>query len=239
MFIFKKNHLIIQTFQMKKIKIYSYGCLLIIPIISVFFSFNSINQNKEENVSEFTKIGKHYWCNQNLKVNKFRNGELVFEAKTDEDWKNAANEQKAAFCRVQSNLNGKTTESYLYNFYALNDGRELCEAGVHIASDFEWAILIENLGGVKIAGSKLGKNGYLDKMENSNDLFSFGAIPFGFKLSNGKIKEVNESCYFWTSTAKEKSYNNAWFWSINGISGNITKGFAEYGRGFSVRCVKD
>ena len=44
------------------------------------------------------EIGKQIWMAENLNVDKFRNGDSIPQAITDEEWVIAANNEKPAWC---------------------------------------------------------------------------------------------------------------------------------------------
>ena len=80
------------------------------------------------------KIGDQIWMAENLNVAKFRNGDLIPEARSKEEWVNAGLNNKPAFCYV--NNDPSTTQKYgiLYNWYAVRDSRGLAPEGWRIPS---------------------------------------------------------------------------------------------------------
>jgi hypothetical protein len=78
-----------------------------------------------------SKIGNQTWMAENLKVTKFRNGESILEARTDEEWRIAGERKEPAFCYY--NNDPSTVEKYgvLYNWWAVNRG-DLAPEGWHI-----------------------------------------------------------------------------------------------------------
>jgi len=100
-------------------------------------------------------IGKQVWMSVNLNVDKFRNGDPIPEAKTDEAWESAWKNNQPAWCYYDNDPANGTKYGKLYNWYAVNDPRGLAPAGYHIPTDEEWTVLTDYLGGGGIAGEKM------------------------------------------------------------------------------------
>lgn len=103
-------------------------------IYSFLLFFTIIGDLKSQ---ETLKIGKQEWMKENLAVSKFRTGEVIPEAKTEEEWIMANNERKPVWSTYEnSSTNGKYYGK-LYNIYALNDLRGLAPIGFHIPTERE------------------------------------------------------------------------------------------------------
>jgi len=48
------------------------------------------------------KIGDQIWMAENLNVDKFRNGDLIPEAKTEEEWVKAHDSNQPAWCYINN-----------------------------------------------------------------------------------------------------------------------------------------
>ena len=101
------------------------------------------------------KIGQQVWTTENLNVDKFRNGEIIPEAKTAAEWHKAGENKQAAWCYYNNDSSNGTKYGKLYNWYAVNDPRGLAPKGWHIPSDQEWTDLTDYLGGDEQAGAKM------------------------------------------------------------------------------------
>lgn len=93
---------------MKKV-IFSTLILSIVLMTSLIVEPNKSNkQSSREETSDVdkkplfgeVKIGKQIWMTENLNVDKFRNGDLIQQAKTTDEWEKAAKEGKAACCFI-------------------------------------------------------------------------------------------------------------------------------------------
>jgi len=100
-----------------------------VAILLFFFISSTISIAGQD-----VKIGNQTWSKTNLEVKTFRNGDTIPEAKTDEEWQKAAKEGKPAWCYYK---NKKKYGSILYNWYAVNDSRQLAPEGYHIPNDDE------------------------------------------------------------------------------------------------------
>ena len=92
---------------------------------------------------------------KNLDVITFRNGDTIPLAKTNQEWEEAGENGRPAWCYYENNSQNGEKYGKLYNWFAVNDPRGLAPAGWHIANDKEWKTLTDLLGGDKVAGKKL------------------------------------------------------------------------------------
>lgn len=67
------------------------------------------------------KIGKQIWMKENLSVSKFRNGDVIPEAKTNEEWVEAILQKKPAWCYYENQRGNELIYGKLYNVYAVID----------------------------------------------------------------------------------------------------------------------
>lgn len=92
-------------------------------------------------------IGSQTWMNKNLEVEAFRNGEIIPQAETEQDWKYYCSNRLPAWRYAKI---GSATSQHnavkLYNYYAISDGRGLLPIGWHLPSQDEWSILIKFVG---------------------------------------------------------------------------------------------
>ncbi len=89
------------------------------------------------------KIGNQVWMTENLNVDRFRNGELIPEAKTKEEWIKAGENKQPAWCYYNNDPSNGKKYGKLYNWYAVSDSRGLAPENWRIPSDKEWVLLVE------------------------------------------------------------------------------------------------
>ena len=100
-------------------------------------------------------IGTQEWMASNLDVATFRNGDLIFEAKSDEEWEKARENKEPAWCYYENDPANGSKYGKLYNWYAVIDSRGLAPVGYKIPSDAELTKLTDFLGGNGVAGTKI------------------------------------------------------------------------------------
>jgi uncharacterized protein (TIGR02145 family) len=195
----------------------------------------STNTTKDYKI---VKIGNQTWMTENLNVDRFRNGDLIPEAKTADDWKRAGKNEQPAWCYNNNDpVNG---EKYgkLYNWYAVYDSRGLAPTGYHVPSDFEWTTLTTYLGGEDIAASKLKSNSGWNYNGNGTNSTGFSGLPGGYRVGNGTFGFIGKSGYWWSSSKADTF--SAWYRSLHYLNGNLLRnGHSPKQGGFSVRCLRD
>jgi len=183
------------------------------------------------------KIGNQVWMSENLNVERFRNGDLIPEAKTAEEWIAAANAKRPAWCYYDNNPKNGNKYGKLYNWYAVNDRRGLAPAGWHVPTDYEWTILSTFLGGENLAGNKMKSTSGWNDNGNGNNSNGFSALPGGFRSSNGDFHNVGNWGSWWSASESNGSY--AWNRLLNYVHSSLVRSSDYEDDGFSVRCVKD
>jgi len=192
---------------------------------------------KEDGASKEVTIGKQVWMTENLNVDKFRNGEVIPEAKTVGEWKAHSDAEEAAWCYYDNNPANAEKYGKLYNWYAVNDPRGLAPKGWHVPTDEEWTQLTDYLGGVEKAGAKMkSKNGWNDNGNGTNSS-GFSGLPGGYCSNIGTFDGSGESGGWWSST--EDSAGNAWSRYMVNYVGGVARYGSYKGGGFYVRCLKD
>lgn len=197
--------------------------------------------SKEEGASKEVTIGKQVWMTQNLNVDKFRNGDPIPEAKTDEEWRKAGENGEPAWCYYNNNPDNGDRYGKLYNWYAVNDPRGLAPEGWKIPSDEEWSRLADFLGGESVAGTKMKSTDfwadYEGKSGNGTNESGFSGLPGGLRGGNGTFLNVGKVGYWWSST--ENFAGNVWYRSLYYDYGGVGSLIGSKGGGFSVRCLRD
>ncbi len=189
------------------------------------------------------KIGNQIWMAENLNVDRFRNGEHLPYTKTDTEWIKAGNKGKPASCFTNGVVHGK-----LYNWYAVNDPRNLAPKGWHIPSDEEWTQLTDFLGGESWAGYKMKSNkGWIKDGCGSNES-GFSALPSGYRWSEGFFVESDIETW-WSSTFAGRNgqlwdlilYDNLYAWCrlVNTETVSVIRNNFNRRCGLSVRCIMD
>lgn len=176
------------------------------------------------------------WMAVNLETKKFRNGTLVPEARTAEEWKKAAVDKKPAWCRFTSDTGSVPTYGLLYNWYAATDPRGLCPAGWHLPSPDELTGLITASGGEDDAGIVLKSTDGWSNNANGNNSSGFNARPGGYRDYDGEFHNQGDYGMWWSSD-KGNDIMASYLVTVN-IGGATSVRDGGKGDGYSIRCVK-
>ncbi len=151
------------------------------------------------------KIGSQVWQVYNLNTTEFRNGRLIKEAKSEEEWEDAENNKTPAWCYY--NFNPANGEKYgkLYNWFAINDSQGLAPVGWHIPNQKEWENLIIFLGGSDKAGKKIMVSEDTTKNLDDSNTKKFSALPGGYRGLFLGFQNLEQSAHWWSSTLEHES----------------------------------
>lgn len=205
-------------------------------IFTIFFlCFNLHSQTTVTDISGNTyktvKIGNQIWMAENLRTEKFRNGDPLPEAKRHDEWEKAAQKESPAFCNYENNKENDLVYGKLYNGYVLNDKRGIAPEGWHIPTKEEWEILIKYLG--KNSSKKIKSKTDDWGLSMGNNKSGFSARPAGNRNESGfRITQSK----FWSITESDDriAYGVVIFWGSNTMVERIIK----Y-EGCSIRCIKN
>ena len=155
------------------------------------------------------KIGKQVWMTKNLNLSRFKNGELIPEAKTAEEWKCACEKGLPACCYYEFKRKKHKKYGRLYNWYAVSDSRGLAPNGWHIPDVSEWGHLSEFAGSRAGIMLKSSKGWYREKKNptfkmicsemRGEDKYGFCALGGGMIDPEGSFSAKSQFGYWWTS----------------------------------------
>jgi uncharacterized protein (TIGR02145 family) len=188
------------------------------------------------NVYQTVTIGTQVWMAENLKVTHYRNGEAIPNVTDRYAWEGL---NSGAYCEYDDDF--ILAEEYapiygkLYNWYAVNDSRNIAPEGWHVPSDAELQTLVDYLGGDAVAGGKMKETGtthWLWGNYGATNESGFTAMGGGDRNFAGIYLRLWDNAFFWSSQA-----NSTWV-LYNGTTG-VGRGNNDARFGFSVRCIKD
>jgi uncharacterized protein (TIGR02145 family) len=189
------------------------------------------------NMYQTIQIGNQLWMAENLKVTRYRNGDVITNVTDNTDWSNLT---AGARCSYNNDENNVTTYGYLYNWYAVNDSRNIAPEGWHVPTDDEWQILVDYLGGSFVAGGKMKESGTAHWPSPNTDATNesgFTALPGGYRYRNGTSHHMGYYAYFWSATEYDTLY--ALYQYLIYYDSRIYRTIDDKQYGFSVRCVRD
>lgn len=237
--------------------IYKRVLLFALPIILLFnFCEKSptASQNQDSNIAvkdidgneyKTVKIGDQEWMVDNLKVTHYRNGEPIPNVTDNTEWSNLST---GAYCSYENNDSNINKYGLLYNWYAVDDNRNIAPEGWHIPTDDDWKQLEMYLGMSQSEanidedwrgtdeGGKLKEAGtaqWLSPNTGATNSSGFSAIPGGVRdYEDGTFRDMGYGAAFW-STIDTK---------VRGLyyeHSDVSRGPADKRYGFSLRCLKD
>lgn len=200
--------------------------------------------SKENTIKEVT-IGKQVWMSENLNVDKFRNGEIIPEVKSEKDWISAGQNKQPAWCYYNNNPDNGERYGKLYNWYAVSDPRGLAPAGYKVPTDDDWNRLIDFLGGKGLAGKSMKSINFWADYEkdgivrtgNGTNESGFSGLPGGYRGYKGVFNSIGNYGNWWSSSEAEA--NSAWSCDLfhgDGDTRHVDNGMR---CGLSVRCLKN
>jgi len=205
----------------------------------IFKTANSTVTDYDGNTYYTVIIGTQEWMMENLKATKYRNGDAIpLVPDEDTQWENLTT---GAYCNKDNDTSISNTYGNLYNWYSVNDTRNIAPNGWHVPSDSEWVVLENYLGGSEIAGGKLKEAGTFHwsyPNTGGDNTSGFMGLPGGSRPYSGDMSNIGVSAYWWSSADSNATLAFARHLDIYGAY--IERSYAYKGKvGFSVRCVKD
>ncbi|MBK8484994.1 MAG: fibrobacter succinogenes major paralogous domain-containing protein [Saprospiraceae bacterium] len=210
-----------------------------ITFTTPYTKFYGSMTDQNGNVYKTITIGTQTWMAENLRVTRYRNFDQMFNVNDNISWSAVIN---GAYCNYDNTYDTEKIETYgrLYNWFAVEDSRNIAPSGWHVPTDAEWTTLINLLGGEGVAGGKMkemGTNHWNSPNSGATNESAFSAMPSGERLYNdGLFYGFSTNGNYWTSTKdgifviyRNLSFTNAF------CSRRATRPQS----GFAVRLIKD
>jgi uncharacterized protein (TIGR02145 family) len=177
-------------------------------------------------------INGEEWFRENLKTNRYANGDTIENVPTPGDW---GLRTSGAWAYYNNDISNNSNFGKLYNWYAVSDVRGLCPTGWHVATDADWTSLSANYGTDLVAGKELKATALWTTPNTNTNSSGFGALPGGGRGSLNFGDLFNKG-FWWTNTAYSSA---AWARRMEFSSNTLIRYSEDTKYGFSVRCVKD
>jgi uncharacterized protein (TIGR02145 family) len=186
-------------------------------------------------------VGSQEWMTENLRTTRYANGDAIPNITDGTMWMNATS---GAWSHYDNDPLNENPYGKLYNWYAVDDVRNVCPTGWHAPSIDEWLLFADTTaGGLAVVGPKLRSTTFWDPGYLATNESGFNAVPSGFRDGTNFIGQVS---LIWSQRA------DWWTATENGVDPTQaelleTDGSEEYGEiltypksiGMAVRCVKD
>jgi uncharacterized protein (TIGR02145 family) len=189
-------------------------------------------------------IGTQEWMAENLNTSTYVNGDALLTDLDGDAWFTTSS---GAYSYHNYDSSVACPYGKLYNWYAVSDSRQLCPNEWHVATDEDFTILTDYLGGLSIAGGKMRTIG---NSETGSGLWNapnidatnssgFSAVPAGYRIIYSGTFYFGQDAQFWTSTLSNEDSNEAYLRILRYWNNVVVRGDYSKQGGFSVRCVRD
>lgn len=193
------------------------------------------------------KIGDQWWMAENLKVTKFRNGNIIYQAVNPQDWVNA-------FSAYSLFGGSEQSPGLLYNWSAVTDTAGLAPEGWRIPTDEDWKKLEKAVGMANDQADNAGWRGsnegeklklaglegwvFYENVWSTNES-GFSAEAGSCRLFDGQFGNpgLKHTGFWWTLS--EHNQNEAWFRHMDYKERGVFRYHILKKYGLSVRCVKN
>ena len=186
------------------------------------------------NVYKTVKIGDQWWMAENLKTTKYRNSESIPNVTIAAQWNK--NLVTGAYCWYNNDISNKAVYGALYNWYAVNDNRNIAPLGWHIATTAEWRALTNFLDITDSSIREPGSAHWLCPNTSNTNYSGFSSVPGGGRDDNGSFNDIGYIGYWWCPS--EDGIVTHYWYIYNDICGVVNYNYS-VSSGLSIRCVKD
>ena len=230
---------------MKKKQSAIYGLLILVITVITSLSYNRAECTTppvdiDGNTYSFVTIGNRVWMRDNLNVSRYRNGDPIRQAKTNEEWLDAAAKREGAWCYYNNDPANANKYGRLYNWYALNDPRGIAPSGWHLPAKEDWAAVATTLTGKSYSEEKKSHTLTIWRypalaVDNS---IHFHAEPGGIRGTDElAFVFAGEKAFMWSSS--EQTPTLGWYAEFDFQNAVITISSQDKRTGSAVRCIKD
>ncbi len=194
------------------------------------------------NVYQTVQIDGQCWMAENLKVERYLNGDAILTGLDNSAWEVTTS---GAFAVYNNEPINKATYGLLYNWYASVDSRGLCPSGWHVPADDEFTDMIYTLGAPSVAGGKLKSTGtlsagtglWLSPNTAATNSSGFSGLPSGYRNVDGLYLTQGKFAYWWSSSEHSTGY--AYIRMLFYDYGVVHRNATLLGIGISIRCIQD
>ena len=229
-----------------------------LEVLSVFGSCEPVSACFSPTMDGYTygvvEIGDQCWFAENLRTTTYLNGDAIPAGLTDGEWMSttsgatAVYGENGSFCDNFSPVFSACDETQslqehgrLYNWYSVNDARNLCPSGWHVPTDGEWTDLKDYITAQGFSGSQgtalKSTSGWYDG-GNGTDDFGFSALPAGRRANDsGHFNNAGRNARFWSSSPA--GGGRSWKYKLNHDVAGLDSSDGPMSGGLSVRCLRD
>jgi len=184
---------------------------------------------------DFQIYSKMEWMAQNLKTTTYSNGDAIPQVQ-DNTWDGLTS---GAWCWFESNPAFDIPQGKLYNWYTVNDSRNVCPSGWHVSTLQDWFKLNDVIYSNGFQNSEIdqvlkSQNGWDNNLNGTNES-GFSAYPSGSRLPGAFYFQMGFRANWWR--IEEWSTTTGGTIQIDATSGYGNSNTEKY-IGNSIRCVR-
>jgi len=173
---------------------------------------DSVKDMRDGNIYKIVKIGNQWWMAENLR----------FKSDSGCWWY----EEYPGFKKLFG------------GYYSFEVAKKVCPAGWHLPSDEEWQVLVDTLGGEKVAGGKLKlKSVWMEPNAGATNETGFSAVPGGFRDLDSTFVMPGYIANYWTSTPT--TWRSVYIRAAGHDNPGMGLGDYKPASGVNVRCIRD
>jgi uncharacterized protein (TIGR02145 family) len=189
------------------------------------------------------------WMSENLRTAFYSNGDPILNLTNDSQW---SMNFSGSWCYYNHDNQFENLYGKLYNWYAIDDSRNVCPTGWHVPTDTEWNTLvffIDNSFDPTIYGVQSSTAGGILKSEQvwqspntgATNQIDFSGLPGGARGSSGAFvfNSIGAWGYYWTATELNSTSQFAWQRTLYYYNSSIIRDNQSKASGRSVRCIRD
>lgn len=188
------------------------------------------------------------WMSENLRTSTYANGDPIPNVTNDVQWSNLTT---GAWAHYDNNSIYENPYGKLYNWYTVDDPRNVCPNGWHVPSESEWNTLIgyldpsyDDLDEISLTAGGMMKSTGIQYWQSPNqdatNVSGFSGLPGGLRAGTAGASLfvfIGDHGWWWSSTnlAPTIAYSRL----IRSDDGEVTRDVDVLTSGCSVRCLRD
>ena len=190
------------------------------------------------------QIGDQCWFAENLRTELYANSDSIPANLINSVWQSTTSGAQMIYANSSGNL-----EQYgrLYNWYAVNDERQVCPSGWHVPTDEQFKSLEMYLGMSESDANSTGWDRGTDEGAqlkasasdspswNGSNISGFHGLSGGQRFGGGDFGD-DQYGLWWSGT---DSSGSAWTRILSIYHQTVKRDVVPHNHGLSIRCLKD